>query len=1011
MNCTTEPRELSLYVDDDLTPASGLRIRRHLASCPRCTQTVDSFRAVEALYREVSPPVAVPRDFRARTMERVRAARKQDGGPQRGRLLRPFVAIAAAVAAILMLVVWLGTPPARIEGRFLEMTDSGVWMPTAAESSVVGGVAYSVPNVPGVVGEFRFGSSSVKARPGAIVLAIDPSGGRIELIGGTIDVHAGEDDGVFVQTRSGEIYVSPSSDARIEIAHPRVPLDVRSKSTAALGVVGVVSSTARNVVDRDVEKSAVRIECANGTAYLETDAEGPRAKVDKGQVLAFDPGTNESWISAGGGNRTTDLGAAGTGGRTVDAILGSATKGVVAACGVALDHEERREAAVRVLIGLARSLGKHEVELIAGWLQEEPGPRQQAALWVFADRADRESVDVERIIELVRTPADEESRVAGIVALLNLNVSSRPSIEALVAATGEEVPLTTRVLAVRALYELDERDIAGDVVFHLLHSLDGDEVAAARRLVRSGVRPTKEEQQIAILRNSARHGPAATSLAWRWASDARLAPILDRLRDQSTTPAVRMALVGVLLERIGSPDVRHALSELEDTTPDEQNRIALALLSREETGYAEQLLARRTAERKFRIAAKLLMRLAEKNQAFNAQLDDWRSTGVIDERGFAVMLEEARKDETALRASIDGLRRLLVLSPEQESRVAPELLGIMTSTGHIARPAEAAELLVPLIRVLDRRGQADAWNTLAAYGHESAREPLRAYVEDEGLSDYSRLAALNNLALVDEAAAVVRARAFAGSRETGAPLREASFVLLARYREDPGTLPDLPPDARAKARFWIELARDRSENANFVRAESAWMATPEGTRAIWLGYLANFAKSDSRLHTWLIDLLRRDPSATVRLEAARGLLLLGNAAELIDDLLHDEFWAIRVTVAARDGASPDEIEHALRSRPSDLAPSVAEAFARALGCNTIGDVDELDELASRFDPTRIHAFVGLQYQPARRRGSDHARSGALRATSLALEIAPSQPHDRLGAHAASALGALFEATN
>jgi anti-sigma-K factor RskA len=86
------------------------RATAHLASCDRCARLLDEYRPVAESLAFAAPLVALPRDLRARTMQRATrselsnaprasAARRQSGWPRLG--LAPVLAGAALVIALL----------------------------------------------------------------------------------------------------------------------------------------------------------------------------------------------------------------------------------------------------------------------------------------------------------------------------------------------------------------------------------------------------------------------------------------------------------------------------------------------------------------------------------------------------------------------------------------------------------------------------------------------------------------------------------------------------------------------------------------------------------------------------------------------------------------------------------------------------------------------------------------------------------------------------------------------
>jgi len=66
-------RELSAFIDDELSHDICGEIRRHLGACPRCEEFVASLRQTVSLCRRSPAPVLSPND-RARMREKILAA-------------------------------------------------------------------------------------------------------------------------------------------------------------------------------------------------------------------------------------------------------------------------------------------------------------------------------------------------------------------------------------------------------------------------------------------------------------------------------------------------------------------------------------------------------------------------------------------------------------------------------------------------------------------------------------------------------------------------------------------------------------------------------------------------------------------------------------------------------------------------------------------------------------------------------------------------------------------------
>ena len=66
-------RELSAFIDDELSGDICGEIRRHLGACPRCEEFMTSLRQTVSLCRQ-SPSPALSSDERARMREKILAA-------------------------------------------------------------------------------------------------------------------------------------------------------------------------------------------------------------------------------------------------------------------------------------------------------------------------------------------------------------------------------------------------------------------------------------------------------------------------------------------------------------------------------------------------------------------------------------------------------------------------------------------------------------------------------------------------------------------------------------------------------------------------------------------------------------------------------------------------------------------------------------------------------------------------------------------------------------------------
>jgi mycothiol system anti-sigma-R factor len=102
MSCQEFCSHIPAYVDGELGVAESLAVGAHLDACPECWGFAERERQFRALVR-CQPREAAPPELRARIRSRCQRE-------ARWRVVRPWLAGAGALAALLILGVWAGRP-------------------------------------------------------------------------------------------------------------------------------------------------------------------------------------------------------------------------------------------------------------------------------------------------------------------------------------------------------------------------------------------------------------------------------------------------------------------------------------------------------------------------------------------------------------------------------------------------------------------------------------------------------------------------------------------------------------------------------------------------------------------------------------------------------------------------------------------------------------------------------------------------------------------------------------
>lgn len=93
-------RELSAYLDAEISPAEADEIRRHLDGCPSCQTRLEAFRETKRLLGALDAP-APPPDFEAGVLAKL----AQPTRPWWLGRPRPTLALAAAALAVVLVAV------------------------------------------------------------------------------------------------------------------------------------------------------------------------------------------------------------------------------------------------------------------------------------------------------------------------------------------------------------------------------------------------------------------------------------------------------------------------------------------------------------------------------------------------------------------------------------------------------------------------------------------------------------------------------------------------------------------------------------------------------------------------------------------------------------------------------------------------------------------------------------------------------------------------------------------
>jgi len=106
MSCHEIEKELSAYLDGELSPKEAVRVRGHVAQCPACARELERLRRVITAVREL-PEVPAPEGLKQKILDELAAGervRRKPAGVSRLRMLWPT----AAAVAIAALLAWYG---------------------------------------------------------------------------------------------------------------------------------------------------------------------------------------------------------------------------------------------------------------------------------------------------------------------------------------------------------------------------------------------------------------------------------------------------------------------------------------------------------------------------------------------------------------------------------------------------------------------------------------------------------------------------------------------------------------------------------------------------------------------------------------------------------------------------------------------------------------------------------------------------------------------------------------
>jgi anti-sigma factor (TIGR02949 family) len=112
MNCAEVDKFIHAYIDGEFADEDRVEFERHLAECQRCREAARFEVEFKRALRHALPRPPLPPGFRARIVDEI--ARAPAPGRRWFRVVYPSAAFAAA-AAVTMVFVWRGPPPAPAE--------------------------------------------------------------------------------------------------------------------------------------------------------------------------------------------------------------------------------------------------------------------------------------------------------------------------------------------------------------------------------------------------------------------------------------------------------------------------------------------------------------------------------------------------------------------------------------------------------------------------------------------------------------------------------------------------------------------------------------------------------------------------------------------------------------------------------------------------------------------------------------------------------------------------------
>jgi len=163
INCQDVCRDVSDYIDDELSPAQRAALDRHFAECRDCAALLDGMRSLIAIYRDerVLPPP--PAGFHERLYQ------KLEKEPKRSRraFLSWTLAAAAAVPFALATYSARNSLPRGHEGQIPSSSpDAGEGPDTVAISEDPNDKTYHVPGCTHLTGKAKFLSVKEAIREG-----------------------------------------------------------------------------------------------------------------------------------------------------------------------------------------------------------------------------------------------------------------------------------------------------------------------------------------------------------------------------------------------------------------------------------------------------------------------------------------------------------------------------------------------------------------------------------------------------------------------------------------------------------------------------------------------------------------------------------------------------------------------------------------------------------------------------------------------------------------------------